>query len=160
MNKQLTERFNKAKKHFKDSSGDHLSLLNIFNKFNAKYKDNKPEKLDEWCYKYFLKKNTLLKAMKIKKNMHRNMKRRINRNDLNDLGFNLDKNFKPELRALLSFVIGFRLNIIKNIKEHEVPKSSFLNKSNNIVYYKKFNYMENLQYNIISTIPKDFIKYI
>lgn len=56
--KQLKSKFNDAFRSFKDSSGDHISLLKIIHKYfklNTKESDSDRTEKIKWCRKYFLK---------------------------------------------------------------------------------------------------------
>jgi HrpA-like RNA helicase len=58
--KRMMKKFDTAKEHFANSYGDHIAILKIFGEYE-KNKDDQ-EKLREWAYKYFVKRDKLAKA--------------------------------------------------------------------------------------------------
>ena len=163
---RLNKKFLKAQKKFKHKTGDHISLLNIYSKFKKKNEKN----LDEWCYKHFLKKQTLQKIRKYARKVNRNVfnyLRNINVNDFIDFNPKIN-NLKVEYRIIYCLLIGFKYQTAvltkKDYKTNytdniELDKISFLklnkNKPKEIIYNKLFISENNKKFNISSVIPKE-----
>ncbi|XP_048253674.1 probable ATP-dependent RNA helicase DHX35 [Haliotis rufescens] len=62
-------RMDKAKRRFSCEEGDHVSLINIFNAF-LKYGKN-----SKWCHEYFLNYKGLCRAVEIRNQLHRLLKK-------------------------------------------------------------------------------------
>lgn len=174
-NKKLMEKFEKAKKIFKNQYGDHLSLLKIFDKFETQYNKYKDDmsKLNEWAYKHFLKLDLLLKAL----TQFKKLKRQIGgvSHESLDLKHNdrIDR-LDLDMKILACLIIGFRthtaaqktnkINYRTRYSENlnvKISRSSFLNFSNklpkNVFYTELFISSDKAELNIVSKIPKIFI---
>jgi HrpA-like RNA helicase len=159
---KLEKKFLKIKKSFYSQYGDHLSLLNIYTRFREVYKKDNDKKTNEWCYKYFLRKNVLLNAAKYKKRIRRSSIYRINRDELDIISKIFNEyiesysNSEPKIRALVCLSVGFKINIV-NTKgfKYKIPKSSFMSykskQPKQIVYKKLFISMNREEMNIVST---------
>lgn len=163
-----------------DKTGDHLSLLNIYDKFNdkdEKYKTKKRE-LDDWAYDNFLKLDRLIKA----KSGFKLMKYRVNdvikdKLDPNELGIK----YFPEIneldikdRVLTCFLMGYRLNTAARTQEGlyrtqyakdiriKISRTSFLDLNDkepkNVFYNELFISMGKNELVTVSEIPKKIIK--
>lgn len=178
--KPLLKKFDEARKKFANKESDHLSILNIYEKFDTEYlkNHNNPEKLESWAYDKFLKVNNLIKAIKnYKKNKGR--MHAIPR-----------EHFKPEYlgikyieeitkmdvkdRVLICLLLGFRLNTAakgkgdtyktqfvfdKNIKINKISFLSFNNElPSNVFYHEFFMSMGKSELVLVSHISKKLIK--
>lgn len=80
----ITKKFNVARSKFKHKYGDHLSLLNLMDRFNEvyiKHRHDEPNKINEWCIDHFVKINTLKKARRYAKKI-KNYARKINKENI------------------------------------------------------------------------------
>ena len=107
----LKKKYDETKNKLGDKTGDHLTLLKIFLHFSKLKKEN-PEKLNDWLYKNFLKRDPLERAHKYYKKIIYKIK-----DDMKNLNIEKIKNDdeinKIELgdRILASFYYGYRLNL-------------------------------------------------
>ena len=62
MENKIKQKYLQAKNKFKHSSGDHISLLRLYDAYYQKGKNKNT--IDEWTYRHFLKGRTLRKAVK------------------------------------------------------------------------------------------------
>lgn len=182
LTKSDEQQFTKAKKSFIHKYGDHLSILNVFNDFNKIYEKyiNKPEFIDDWISAKFLKRDPLLKAIHYSAKLRNNIKTllpdKLNYNDLS-LKYNDDVHLLTlDNRIILSFTIGFNLNIgfinkndIYRTKYSDnyirINRNSFINiinenLPNEVTYCELFTSMGRSELNIVSKIPKKIYKYI
>jgi len=89
--KKINEKYEKSRVKFNHKTGDHLSLLYIYLKFKEKYDkyhEKDYNKIEEWCYKNFLKINTLLKIRDNYKRTYYQLKQyilQINKSELSSL---------------------------------------------------------------------------
>jgi pre-mRNA-splicing factor ATP-dependent RNA helicase DHX15/PRP43 len=173
--KEIDEKFKKAQNKFKHKSGDHLSLLNVYEEFVKKCKqfniniynldkiDKKNMmKLEDYCNDHFLKLKTLLKAVKYTNKIKHSL------NNINITNITLDTQIinKPVAdRLLYSLYAGFNTNeahlesrdnkykLSNNILT-DIDKLSFLNlkkkKSKKIIYQEYFIMMNNHNLNMVS----------
>ncbi len=176
---KLVKKFEEAKKKFANTHGDHISLLDIYEKFEEQYtkNHNNMEKLNSWTYDKFLKVNSLLKAVKNYKNNKRQMYK-IERVDASEFGLKyIEDVLKMDVRerVLICLLLGFRLNTAarkvgtdnyntqfvtnKNIK---ISKSSFLTNKDkqpvNVFYHELFMSMGKIELVIVSHISKKLIQ--
>lgn len=159
----LKKKYNKVRKKFSSQYGDHISLLNVWEKYNEMIKkhDNH-EYQSKWCYERFLKEDTLKKAYK----MFRMYKRMYieNSNTIN-MKDDIQKMSLKE-RVLASFVGGYSSFMAKvdkdglyklqiNNKERvSVSDDSFVKKNaKRILYRELFILNKNPELNIVSSIP-------
>jgi pre-mRNA-splicing factor ATP-dependent RNA helicase DHX15/PRP43 len=157
--KDVQTKFDKSRKNFADKYGDHLTLLNIYNKFE---KTNE-SKMKEWAYKNFLKLDVLYK---IKKHL-RKLKGNIYSIDMtiDMLPNNEIINSDPKYRILYSLMRGYRLNIAhehngfyktgsSNDLKIKLSSKSFLTKNPKKVFYNElFISQGRSDINIVSEIP-------
>lgn len=172
----LTNKINEAKNKLKHKYGDHLTLLNIMEKYEKVRFDNK--KLNDWAYDHFLKVDVLREISKlvnkIKSNVYRKLPRKLEAKDLN-LEFNDDiMNQTAEDRVLSCLIIGYQMNTGSLMGNHyriqssmnmkvKMDRNSFLNlnkkKPNDIFYSELFISMGRAELNICSKIPKKFANF-
>lgn len=177
----LEEKLNNKKKKFANKYGDHLSLLNIYDKFNEQYDKNKEQydKLNDWCYDHFLKTNPLLKAIKqykkIKPQINNIIKGQLDPKTLN-LPYNDEINgLELDEKILTCLLLGYRLNTAAkksgtdfyrtqfskegNIK---INKHSFLSLKqtlpSQVFYNELFISMGKNELVLVSEIPKNILK--
>ena len=172
---QTKKKFNNAKKQFAHDSGDHISLLNIYDEYNKQVKDNSGniEILRNWCRKNFLKYEILVKVNK----QYRKIKATVPNMDNINLGLSYDKdidNLPVNDRILYCILVGFKLNIAINkysdlyqtqfsddikIKISNTSFISYLNKQpRNVVYHELFISLGRNDLNIVSNINKNIMK--
>jgi len=178
---QLEKKFNDARKLFYSKYGDHIGILNIYEKFddfNEKIKHD-DKKLYEWTFKYFLKKHQLLKIKKhigtFKRQLYGSFKDKLEPEALgiqvNDEINKLDVNE----RIIYCFAMGFKQNIATRIQQTDtyrtphvqgvkINKISFCTVRHkfpkNIVYTELFTMMGKSELSIVSHLPKNIIALI
>ena len=172
MKKHLEKKFLKGKKVFYSSYGDHLSLLNVFTKFKDKYGKRDEKKFNDWCYKHFINKGTMFKALKAQKKIKGKLHSNSNKEDIDRVGEifkeNIDKlgDVDGKMRALFCLNMGYKLNqgkkqgkdFITNVSKHhyQISKSSFLNfgktMPKEVIYSELFMSMNVSDMNIVSKI--------
>lgn len=153
---KLNEKYLDAKRDLFQKNGDHLSLLKIFSQYR-KYRDN-PDKLSDWCYKHFLKKNVLDKSYKSYQKIKKQIQKILHNMDFSILP-NIDtRDMKLEDKIMFCIGFGFRLNIDK--MKYKINRDSFMNYidlnkiQNNIVYDELVSNGGKIEYNIVSRLPK------
>ena len=157
----LNKKFDKTKSIFNNKYGDHISLLKIYKTYLIKKEND--QKLQDWLYKFFLKKSIFKKchvAYKKTMNSYRRYFTNIPKIDIDDL-----MEYDTSYRILTCFMFGYKVNngIIKNnkvsstkVNNIKLNRYSFLNltnKSKVLIYYELFQ-SEDISMNIISSIPK------
>jgi HrpA-like RNA helicase len=166
----LEKKFNEARNKMGHKYGDHLSLLNIY----EKYEKMDQNKIEQWCYDNFIKQKSLQKAKLNAKKILYQLPKNIS---AQELGLKYDENIanlKIELRVLACLLMGFRLNTgsnkggefyrtqTSNLDKIKINKISFLALKNklpkNIFYHEFFISMGKNDLNIVSEIPKKIIK--
>lgn len=179
ISRQLQDKFDRARNKFGDKSGDHISLLKIYEKFSEQRKKNKNngDKLKDWCYEHFLKMTTLQKAQKsfekIKGQMYGILKEKIDPKKY-DIPYSEEiNNLDLHSKVLICLLMGYRLNtavrkdnsyntqILKdsNIK---INRFSFLTlkdkQPKNVMYNELFISMGKSELGIVSKLSKNIIK--
>ena len=158
----LRKKFYEKKKHFKTKSSDHLSLLNIFEKY-TKHLDDK-DKGKKWCYDNFISLDTMIKAKKYARKLDRDY-REINLSTLK-IEMNNDVAGKSvEDRILYSFYTGLQNQIAqkkgdyyqtKYAKREKIglSKESFISDSlpKKCIYGELFGTRGTFNINIVSKI--------
>lgn len=142
--KYLTDKFKDAQKHLAHKYGDHMSLLKIFTKYRElKQLDDKQkdEKINDFCYKYFIKRSVLEKAYKSYHKM-KDMIRQINNIPL----IKIDEIFNKDLEYRIQYCInyGFSINnaVLNSDKETyntQTIKNASLNQYNFIQFKNSKN---------------------
>lgn len=179
ISRQIQDKFNNARKKFGDKSGDHISLLKIYEQYveqNKKHSNNQ-DKIKDWCYNHFLKLTTLQKAKKnfekMKGQLYGILKGKIDPKEY-DLPFNENIN-KLDLHSkiLICLLMGYRLNtaVRKNdgyntqfVKDKNIKlnRFSFLTlkekQPKNILYNELFISMGKSELGIASKLSKNIIK--
>lgn len=168
--KWLTDKFNKAKEYFVNKYGDHIAILKIFSEYEKKRKE--PDKLKDWSYRYFIKRDVMEKAYQ----MYQKMKFRY-RGKINSM--NLSKPSQETLhidikyRVMASLIYGYKLNLLKvskdkvmiKDKESQEPKIVQIDKSSLILdptskgtemfYHRLYRYNKNpVKAQIVTKISK------
>lgn len=172
--KKLKEKFKKRKKLFNHITGDHLSLLNIYNQFNNVFKKNKKNEnlmiiLQKWCLDNFLKLNILMKA----KNYSKIIKKQFQtlKDKIIDLHYEKDlvvENLQKYQKILYCLYYSrdqgtrekntkiYKTLYSKNLKI-KIDKNSFLhfNKElpKEVFYDELFIFLDNPHFSIVSKIP-------
>jgi len=187
---KLLEKFYGKMKHFKHKYGDHMSLLNIYQEYKEMLTKNSGsyQKMDEWCYKYFLKNKTLTKVHMYARNTKNNLRGKVGEIlDPDSIGVKyieeIDK-LRVDDRVMCCLMMAYRLKtaiqkkdghthdnaglgyvtqFAKNIKIN-IPNNSFINLSKqnkkNIFYEELFISMGNASLNIVSKMPDDLVALI
>ncbi|AYV82053.1 MAG: HrpA-like RNA helicase [Homavirus sp.] len=161
----LNEKYNKARKKFRHTYGDHLSLLKVYTEFYEhyiKYK-NEMEKLNKWCYDRFLKINMLLKAVERAKKLKQKLYTVKIDATLLDKIDNIDTNMGISDRITKCLILGYHLNIANKTNNYyttltdvktNIDQNSFLelNKTvpKNVYYTELFLSMGKSNINIVS----------
>lgn len=168
-NNNLIKKFKNVIQDFDNKYGDHITLLKIFKTYEIKRQDR--DKLREWCYKYFLKRDVLEDAYKT----YMRMKRRYWNVLLKLKPSDVDKEIiKKDLihRILASFIYGYKLNILEQAHDRiltldklnvSIDKDSFLKKNNiknsPMIYTKLFQgSSKRVSAKIVSKISKESIE--
>lgn len=166
-NNKFNEEIKKIKKKFKDTSGDHISILNIYNDFVKYYYENQndSDKVKKYCDKNRLNMNRLLKIMIFNEKMINRQKEIfsnfdpliIEKNDtvlLQDLNDRILESIYRGYFTNVGFLDGknYRLHISRKITTN-IGKESFIDKKPYKIMYTELyiaNNMSNL--NIVSII--------
>ena len=164
----LNDKFDAAKKYFYVPGSDHLCLLNLYEKYSEKYKsyEDSPEKLRDWCYKYFVKSDSMKKARKYRKRIRRDLAV-IGRLDAGKLGIEInDDIIKSDINKRIIYCLseGYRLQRASLQKDYyqtkyskdlklELSQDTFLKiDPKEIIYHEIFISMGNASINIVSKI--------
>jgi len=170
----LESRYNKAKSSFRHKYGDHISILNIYNKFNDIFDKHvdKPDYIDDWIASKFLKLDPLMKARLYAEKLRRGVKAVIPQNlKADEIGLQYNENIAwldiPD-RVMTCLALGFKLNRAFIIKDDmyrtkysegriRIDRKSFLMMSKSlpteVVYSELFVSMGRSDLNIVSEIP-------
>nr|QBK88798.1 MAG: HrpA-like RNA helicase [Mimivirus LCMiAC01] len=170
------EKFNKVRKKFKHKYGDHLSLLNVYTKFEnlrKKQKNGDYSKLKKWCKDNYLKYSILKKATRY----YHKTRRRIRNINISNIGIDQREDIlktKVDDRILASLLIAYRTNTAvlshktyrttysKDLSNIKISRYSYLalQKANpkNIFYNEFVISMGRPTLNIVSVIPGLFMK--
>ena len=165
----IEKKFNSVKKHFAHKTGDHITLLNIYNKYIEFNKKKQFDKLDTWIYNNFLKNKTLANAKKNYYKLMDSTKNIFAENKIIQLNM---FDVSIEQRILTSIYSGLKLNIAKlnsndrydtaHINNIRPDANSFIlfesKLKPKLVYGELFTGTNNrTQMLIVSTIPKNII---
>jgi pre-mRNA-splicing factor ATP-dependent RNA helicase DHX15/PRP43 len=156
----LNKKFEKIKDKFKNKYGDHIAVLNIFDKFINKSTE---EKRQEYTYKYFLNTNTLLKAEQNYLRIRRTLRSQLDKIP----EYPEQNNYEVNDKVIASLYYGFRLHVgylhensyntskTRNVRPN---KNSFIHNlaklPNHIFYHELFNGGGKLDINIVSMLNK------
>jgi len=174
--KNLAGQFIKAKRKFYHKSGDHISILNVFNEFEKTVKKNNDRKLTQkWCYDNFLKYDTLNRAY----DYYKKLKIRVHskNNNIDDIGLTINEEIQkldPIQRTLCCIIIGFRTQTAVKMTDTsnyrtrycenmgiKISKSSFFDVKDkhpkNILYTELFISNGRADLNIVSDISENII---
>lgn len=168
--KQLQDKFNNQVSKFKDATGDHLTLLKLYDTFNDIYTEhynNDKKKVYDWCYENFLMVEPLLKARIYYRKTARMMRHRL-RFDNKSVNIELSDDIKAlseKERTLASLIIGYQLNTAVLSKKGyntkkvtntpiNIDKTSFIGeiKAKHVFYSELMIFMGNASINIVSKI--------
>lgn len=165
---ELTRKINDKVLKIKHPSGDHLTMLKVYDKY-FDFKDR--NKANKWAFEHYIKTDTLYKAQK---NIHR-IKHRIHNVKIPDDVLTI----KPEIQRLstdekILYCIyrGFRGSVAKKIKDTDMYSLShaknFRCKLSDdttlftdpplVVYYELFISADQTQLNIVSRLPSSIMK--
>jgi len=152
----MTKKFLKAKKKFADKYGDHISLLKIF-KHYYELRIKNSNKINDWMYKHFLKRDVLDKAFKYFTKI-----RMIARSRLRNIHIDTSNtNYNLRTRILAALFGGFFINtsFIKKSNRSAI-KNSFLDfyddiSGNEIIYGEMITIKNNTNMSIVSRITSN-----
>ena len=173
--KQLEEKFIAAKSKFKHKYGDHHSLLNLIEMFLEYYDKhhNDLTKMKDWCYKHFLKLDTMQKILKHMKKLKRSVLPILDKiNNIMPINEQIKK-LPVDDRLLCSLIMAYHLNV-GNLtdKNHyrtltadmriTIDKNSFFFINNkklpkSIIYNELFIFGKNANLNIVSKRPNKLV---
>lgn len=173
----LERKFRENTSKFVDKTGDHITLLNIFDEFYKLYKKdpNNKEAVNDFCYKHFLVKDPLLKAIKYHKKTIVMLKRRMKFNikDFDIEVFEEITNMSKKNKILFCLIIGYQLNTAtydnKKYKAKKVTnvninidKNSFIRDitPKHVFFNELMIFMGNANINIVSSISMSLYKLI
>jgi HrpA-like RNA helicase len=159
--KYLTDKLNKAKSQFKHKTGDHISILKIFNLYTKLLEDKKEDKyILNWCFTNFINANTMKKAVY----QYKRLRRKI-RDIKSSIKINEEyKDRKLDDKILISIQTGFKLHIAKlknnsyvtkytHSKDIIISKDSFIQtKPSQVIFYELFIGLNKKDLNIVSII--------
>ncbi|AYV83542.1 MAG: HrpA-like RNA helicase [Hyperionvirus sp.] len=158
---EYVAKYNRARKELLHRYGDHLTILKIFTVYRKYRKFSDKKKLNDWCYKHFLKKSVLEKALKYYHRAKERVYQVMSNTTYNELEY---QNLKLEYKIILSICYGFRLNVtsLKSTKAG-VNKDSFMKfldigASDRIVYDELLLAGGRLDMNIVSKVPPSVMK--
>jgi HrpA-like RNA helicase len=164
---RLMGKFDKVKKDFSNKYGDHIAILKIFQEYEKLRGDDK--KLNDWTYRYFLKRNVLESAYQTYRVMKYRYKDKLAKFNLGApnqgiLGMDL------KYRVMACLMYGSSLNVLKikndkleteagNIRNIQLEKNSFVDldktKTSKLFYYQLFRYNNTpVRAKIVSKISK------
>ena len=157
LNKQYKESMLKLSSKY----GDHITLLNLFNEYLDKKDDEK--KLNEFTFKYFLRKDTLNKSKETYKRIYG-----IYRGGILTKKIQIDKLMDYDIRhrVLASFYFGFRMNSVKlSDAKANISQSSFINyildkdrkSKKEVLYHELFTSGGKTNMNIVSIVTKNTV---
>jgi len=169
--KWLMDKFSAAKEHFVNKYGDHIAILKLFGEYEKKRND--PDKLKEWSYKYFIKRNTLENAYRMYQKMKYRYRGKIEKLNLTkpDKSSSILK-LDIKYRVMASLLYGYSPNILKvskgklvlnrnkNISNVQLDKNSFVKdatKKDTELFYHQLNKYDNgpIKANIATIISKN-----
>jgi HrpA-like RNA helicase len=160
---KMLKKFMLAKKSLGNKYGDHMTLIRIFNSFKKSF-DKK--KLDEWCFKYFIKKNVILAVLDVlrrKKGLRYKIEKSMQTNQ------NI---LKSDIRVLYCIAMGLRINVaLKGVNDDEyrteltrgvqIDQNSFCNyynKPKKVMYNELFNSNGKSSLNMVSRYPSKLMR--
>ena len=173
---KLVSEFNKKKEKLRNKYGDHISLLNIYNKYSKKMlkSNSNYDIIVKWANKYYVKLKTLDKAKKNARTMGKYVKQQennINFANLNVIShdeiINMDLNDKIIICLLMANknkIAHYNGGYITNYdtKIYGLSQLSFINTSKypkNIFYDELFISTGTGTLNIITKIPKKILTF-
>ena len=168
--KKINDKYKKARKDLLNIYGDHLSILKIFIQYVEYLGKKNKQKLDEWCYKHFLKKSVLDKSYKYYQKIKNQVRKTLSNLNLDQvLEINTDEigKLKLEYKILICILYGFRLNLSHTRStKYKINRDSFMNdielskKGEYIVYDELFSNSGKIEFNIVSKVSKNILKYL
>lgn len=153
LNKKFEESANKLNSKY----GDHMVIYKIINKYAELKKEGNENKINEYTYKYFLKKKTIEKAYKNYKKYKKNM-RSIRYNKINgiekyDLIYMTLGSIAQAYNDHVAYLNNKSYNTLK-VDKVRVNRNSYMNdyKAKEIFYHELFNGNGRMELNIVSKI--------
>jgi HrpA-like RNA helicase len=167
----IREKYKKVLTKFKNNYGDHIALLNIYDK----YKNNQPDTRREWAFTHFVKVDTMRQADNNLRKYKGNIQTFITKREKH-LADDIAINYRDDIanlplndRILTCFLMAYQTQVAYKVmgttiyntqlvkdKKIQVDSNSFLNQTNdtkNIIYGELFVSMNNMTLNIVSNIP-------
>ena len=166
--KHLQNKFNTKINKFVSSTGDHLSLIKLFNSYDKEYRKKNNEKLHSWANENFINLKSIRKSHIDAKRLNQQLRSKFeNFNfDTFDIKLMIDKNESLNNKILFCLYFGYRLNIamLKNknyntlyAENVQISKNSSLYKSKpkEVFFYELFISSDNSTLNYVSKLqPK------
>ena len=160
---KLKNKFDNVKKEFDNRYGDHIALLKIFSAYEKIVVNSGKDydKLNEWTYRYFLKRDRLNSAYQSYIKIKYRVRQRVAQYTTQKYSDRLSNEILHtdiKYRILASLISGYELNILKvedkkiemvngNIKNIQLDPNSFLtleeNKNGRLFYHQLFRYGNN-----------------
>ena len=153
-----------AKNIFKHKYGDHMSILNIIEKYknvksNQKNKENIEENMRKWCFDNFLNYKNLSKALK---NSYK-----LRNNPLNNTKNNKIIKMNIDDRILYSLIKGLKTKTAtleskgfyktKYTNKVKISRQSYVKKNVTSVIFSELFIQNDKELNIVSKVPKKLI---
>ena len=168
---RLLKDFVEKKEKLRSKYGDHISLLNIYNKYSNKVSDY--DKTVKWANKYFIKLKTLDKAKKNARTMSRYLKQEdIDSGNL-DIIINEDiKNMELNEKIIMCFLMANKTKVARydggyitkySSSVYSISPLSFINGTKlpkKIFYDELFISAGTGVLNIVSKIPKKLANFL
>jgi len=174
----LKNKFEKVKKDYHNMYGDHIALLKIFQEYEE-LRENE-DKLNDWTYKYFIRRNILEGAYDTYQKMKYKYRNKLSQMELREYLGEIDKEILEtdiKYRVMASVIYGNQYNVIKykdgkfelhdgSVKNIEIEKSCFINKdelteNSKYFYDNLFRYGNNpIRAKIITKLSKRSIDII
>ena len=154
----LYQKFKKAKEDIVSKSGDIITLYKIIEKYRNYEKESSK---NDFCYKYFIKKNILDKVLdSYKKNIFK-YKSKFKDFNFDEKSLIEEINSDTAQKIILSFLFGYRYNILVKGKNKDgiyvdIAKESTLNmaKNSTFFYLSLSKISGKYQAQIVFTIPQ------
>jgi HrpA-like RNA helicase len=177
-NDNLKNKFESAKKDYQNMYGDHIAILKIFQEYENLRNDE--DKLNEWTYKYFLRRNVLDGAYDIYQKMKYRYRNKLSQMELPEYLGEVGREILEtdiKYRIMASIIYGNQFNVIKykrnkfelhdgSIENIEIEKNSFINKdeltdNSKYIYDNLFRYGNNpVRAKIITKLSKKSVDII
>lgn len=165
---KLNEKFNSSINKLKNKYGDHMVIYKIINEYAKLVKNNDQNKINEFTYKYFLKRKVIEKAYQNYRKYKQNL-RRLKYEPLNE---SREYDLAPKTLGCIAYAykdnIGYLRDKSYNTKKADnirPSRDSFINLGDKskelpkeIFYHELFKNNGRLELNIVTKITKNIKK--